>query len=561
MATIVVKQFGGLSPKTPPRYLQDTQAQDALNCPAWLGSLTGLLDTTFVRNTDKAQVKSIYRFGQDINEAERYWFEFTQDTDVVRGAVAGDTEERTYFTDGVKPKKTNNVLALSGVGSYPRASYDLGVKPPTTRCSVNVTGGTSGTGGTGGTGGEGGEGGEEGEEEIVEVVPAGIPETRVYTYTFVTAWGEESQPASPSSSVDVMTGQSVSIGMLETPGGGAHNITRKRIYRLAQGHSSAEYLFVAEIAAATTTFVDSVLSADLGEPCPSISYAMPPDTLKGLVALPNGGMAGFSGIDLYFAEPFKPYAWPAEYMQSVDFPIVGLGVMDTTVAVLTTGVPYFAQGSSPENVVLVRSDIHQACVSKRSIVSMNQSVFYASPDGIVAISPSGSGLITDSLFTREQWQALNPATIHAYQWESKYVAFFEAGGGFIFDPVTKTFVPHDISASAGYNDLQRDALYLVDANQMHTWYSGAPKSYIWRSKRWTLPKPIFFSCAAVQAESYPVTFKLFLDGQLAHTQQVISRVPFRLPPGLHEDAEFEITGDTEVFAVMIAQSMQELSNV
>src|SRR3546814_561981 len=212
-------------------------------------------------------------------------------------------------------------------------------------------------------------------------------------------------------------------------------------------------------------------------------------------------MAGFTDIDLYFAEPYKPYAWPADYIQSVEFPIVGLGVMDTTVAVLTKGVPYFAQGSTPDTVVMVRSDIHQACVAKRSIVSMGQAVFYASPDGLVTLSSAGSGLITQAHFSRELWQVLDPATIHAYQWESKYVAFFDAGGGFVFDPLSKEFVFHNVTAQAAYNDLQRDALYLVIGQELHTWYTGAPLDYVWRSMRFTLPSPTSFGWGQVQAEA------------------------------------------------------------
>lgn len=532
MTAIVVRQFAGIAPRTPARYLADVQAQTAVNCPAWLGSLSGLPGTTKVRDTEKTAPVSIYRFGQDINEDGRYWFEFTADTDVVRGAIAGDTEERTYLADGVKPKKTNNVLGLTGGTNYPVATYDLAVPRPGNACSATVQG--TGT---------------------------GVPETRLYTYVFVSAWGEVSQPADPSTEVSVMVGQTVDLALLDTPPAGNYSIDRIWIYRWVTSNSTGEYLFVDDIPVASTTYTDSVTSEGLGEVLASTSWAAPPDTLKGLVALPNGGMAAFTGIDLYYCEPYHPYAWPAQYIQSVEFPIVGLGVMDTTVAVLTTGVPYFAQGSSPDQVVLVRSDIHQACVAKRSIVSMGQAVYYASPDGIVAISSAGSGVITDSLFTREQWQALHPETIHAYQWENKYVAFFETGGGFVFDPASKAFIVHDIDASAGYNDLQRDALYLVVGNELHTWYTGAAKMYLWHSKRFTLPKPMFFAWGAVAAETYPVTVKVYFDQALVHTQIVTSRAPFRLPSGLYEDAEFELSGDKEVFAVAIAQSVQELANV
>src|SRR3546814_13599787 len=105
-----------------------------------------------------------------------------------------------------------------------------------------------------------------------------------------------------------MVGQSVAINDLALPPAGNHLIDRKWIYRLVTGNTTREYLFVAEIPAAQTSFTDTVLAADLGEPLPSVSWAAPPDTLKGLVALPTGGMAGFTDIDLYFAAPYTPHA-------------------------------------------------------------------------------------------------------------------------------------------------------------------------------------------------------------------------------------------------------------
>jgi hypothetical protein len=530
MTAIVVKQFGGVSPRTPARFLQDTQAQQALNCPAWLGSLQGLPGTTKLRNTNKTNVKSVYRFGQDETSESNYWFEFTTDTDVVRGPIAGDVEERTFFADGVKPKKTNNVLALTGGVAYPINAYDLGVPRPTVTALPVVSG------------------------ELT-----GIPEDRIYTYTFVTGWGEESQPADASNIATAGYGQTVALSGMQVPPVGNHNITNKRIYRSVTGTSSVEYLFVAEIPAAQTTYTDTVEAEALGEVMPSMEWATPPDALKGLVGFPGGIMAGFVGRDVYFSEPYRPFAWPAGYINTVDYPVVGLGVMDTTLAVLTTGVPYFIQGTDPASMAVVKSDIHQACVSKRSIVSMNGMVLYASPDGLVRLSSGGSGLITEMMFSRDQWQTINPETIHAYHWESKYVAFYD-GGGFVFDPRDNAFIWHDISASAGFNDMQRDQLYLVINNEMHRWYAGTPKAYTWRSKKWTLPQPMAFSCAQVEAEAYPVTFKFYADGALRHTQTVTNRNAFRLPSGFQaRDIEFEVSGTPEVFMVGIAQSPKELA--
>jgi len=543
VTTLIVKQFSGIAPRVRPRYLSDVQAQIANNCQVWnVDSLRAMLGTSNVCATQKTSPQSIYRFGQDSSSETQYWFEFLADTNIVKGAIAGDTEERTYYADGTKPKKTNNVLAQTGGTSYPVAAYDLGVPAPFAQCVANTNG--AGT---------------------------GVPETRVYTYTNVTTWREESEPALASNSVLVKVGDTVTLTAIGVPTIGNTNIATKRIYRSVVGNSSVSYLFVAEIPASQTTYSDTTLAADLGEVCPSIGWTAPPDGIKGFVSLPNGGLAGFMGNDLYLADPYHPFTFPAAYIQTVPYSIVGLGVMDTTIAILTKGKPSFYQGSHPDNMVEVQTSITQACVSKRSIVSMNGSVYYASPDGIVALSGSGSGIATEALFTKAEWALLNPSSIHAYAWENKYVGFFTGGsingiteGGFVFDPARGSFNLHDIYATAGYNDLQRDKLYLVIGNQITSWHTGAVKTYTWRSKKYALPAPMGFGYGMVDAESYPVTLKVYArqdaTDELIHTQTVSDRTPFRLPALLYLDVEFEVSGAAEVFQVALGQSAMELAN-
>jgi hypothetical protein len=383
----------------------------------------------------------------------------------------------------------------------------------------------------------------------------------VYTYTWVNSWGEESEPAAPANAVDVTpTTQTVTLSGLAAVPGGEYHVTKRRIYRSTSG----TYLFVAEINASASSFVDNVSPDDLAEELPSLTWAMPPETLKGLVAGPNGIMAGFTGNDVYFCEPYRGFAWPVGYSQTVEYPVVGIGVMDTTFAVLTKGVPYFIQGGHPDSMTVVKSDIEQACVAKRSIVSFGGAVIYASPDGLVMLSPGGSKVITEALFTREQWQSLVPASMHAYQHDRKYVCFYNTGttqGGFIFDFASGVFIMHDIYATAGYADLQHDTLYLAFADRtVRKWQAGTPKTYTWRSKKFTLPQVMGFSCAQLEAEAYPMTAKVYADGTLIHTQTVTSRQPFRLPAVVGRDWEVQIEGDKEVFALLVAQSMQEIAS-
>jgi len=542
MAVITVNNFSGVSPMTPPRYLDNASAQTALNCPVWMGPLspiTGALALTPSPLTKSGNIKSIYRFGQSETNQLNHWFHWTTDVDVVQGFIAGDTTERTYYTGDGNPKVTNATLALSGGGTdYPIAAYDIGVPKPTGTFTTAKTG-TANANTT--------------------------SETRVYTFTYVNSFGEESTPYSETdmspSTEDVFPGESVVVTM---PTGTINNVnvTKKRIYRSAVGTANTSYFFVAEVTLATATYTDSLDGDDLNEELPSLTWVQPPTTLKGLVGMPNGVMAGFSGNDVYFSEPFRPFAWPTQYVQTVGYPVVGLGVIDTTVVVLTQGRPYFIQGSHPDSSVMVEADINQACISKRSIVSMNNYVFYASPDGLVGLSPGGSTVVTESMFDKYSWQSLNPADLVGCMYETQYVGFLNTSsgdGGFVYDMVGQTWNFHNMYATGAYNDLKNDSLYIIQNNELSKWDSGNSLNYTWKSKKFTFPEPKAFSCYRVEAETYPVTIKIYRDASNVVNLSVTDGSLRRLPPGLGTTWEFQLEGDKEVYNVQLAQTPQELN--
>lgn len=538
MPAITVKSFGGIAPSVPPRYLQDSQAQVALNCPVFSGSLQPLTDTgASLLTLPKVGVpRTIYRFGQDNVSDTQHWFHWTADVDVCRSQIAGDTSEWTFFTGDGPPKATYAALATSG-SDYPSAARRLGLPAPT-GIAIATENGTPD--------------------------PTDTPETRVYTFTWVSkeaGYEVESAPAPASTPVDVTSNQTVTLSGFPSVPAGDYNVTHKRVYRSVNG----VFLYVGELTAAATTYVDNVAADALGEEIPTLYWAQPPEDLAGLTNLPNGMMAGFVGRDVYFAEPYRPHAWPETYIQTVDYPVVGLGRMDTTLAVLTTGVPYLMQGSHPDSVAVVKSDLEQACVSKRSIVSFGNSVIYAAPDGLMMLSPGGSSIITEKLFNYMQWQQyFAPETIHAHAHDNQYIGFYDNGvtrGGFIFDVTSRQFILHDIYATAGYRDLQRDKLFLAfEDRSLKIWFDGSAKNYTWKSKKYTMPQIMGFSCAQLEAEAYPMTLSVIADGVVIHTQTVTSRNPFRLPPKVGRDWELQIGGSREVFSVSMATSMTELAS-
>jgi len=408
--------------------------------------------------------------------------------------------------------------------------------------------------------------------EELKLVITGAPvgsttsETRVYTFTYVNAWDEESAPYSDDdmaqSTENVYPGQDVIVTFPATPTFTNYEITKRRVYRSATGSGGSSFFFVAEVPIASASYTDSIEGAELNEAIPSLTWEEPPEGLQGIVGLPNGVMAGFIGKDIYFSEPYRPFAWPIQYMQTVGYPIVGLGVIDTTVVVLTKGKPYFLQGQHPEALVMIEADVNQACISKRSIVSLNNYVFYASPDGLVGLSPGGSTVVTQSMFDKYTWQNMNPAELVGCRYENQYIGFLNTttgNGGFVYDITAKTWNFHSIYATGGFNDLKNDALYVIKGNELWKWDTGTVLGYVWKSKKFTFSEPKGFTCYRVQAEAYPVNIKIYKDGSEIVNMGVTSSSIYRLPPGLGTDWEFQLEGNTEVYNVQIAQSPMEFN--
>lgn len=532
MAVISVKAFNGISPKTPARQLQETQAQSASNCDVFRGTLRSMKGLGSSVATVPGGSQTIYKFGQDSTDETAGWLYWAGDVDVARGQIAGDTEEWTYYTGDGKPKAIR--------AGFTGSPIPMGMPGPASELIVNA-GAAPGNA-----------------DELAQ-------ETRVYTYTYVNKVGArsiESSPAPAALSVDVVPGQPVSLSGFTTPPTG-QTATHVRIYRSTAG----TYLFVAEItiAAAQSGFNDDVDPELLAEEIPSLYWLAPPDAMAGLVNLPNGVMAGFQGRDIFFCEPYVPHAWPDSYRQSIDYPVVGLGAIDTTLVAVTKGTPYFIQGSHPDSMVVVKSDIEQACVSKESIVSFNNAVFYAAPDGLVMLSSGGSQVITLGMFTRDQWQeTFNPESIRGYHHDNKYIGFYDNGdetGSFVFDFDVKQFAMHDTYTPVAHQSLRNDKLYVLDAGAIKPWNEGSTLNYNWSSKVFTMPRPVGMGCAQVEAEAYPIILDIYADGTLVHTQTVANRFPFRLPAITARDWEFSLTGNTEVFSVALAQSMGELESV
>lgn len=417
-----------------------------------------------------------------------------------------------------------------------------------------------------------------------------LPDTRFYFYTYVTDWGEESAPSPVSDMVEPDQNDTVTVTMTAPPSG--RHVTHLRLYRSNTGSQASAFQYVAYYATNTRSegdgggpewvrsgenatgipvanlvFEDTMRPSELGEVCPSVTWAEPPAGLQGLVGMPNGIMAGFTGNTVHFCEPYTPYAWPVEYQITTEHEIVGLGVFGQTMFVGTKGSPYFVSGSDSASMSAQKLESQQACVSRRSIVPVQGGVLFASPDGLCVADGSGVQLVSSALFTREDWQKLQPGTIFAAQHENIYYLWSAgiAGGCLTFDLASKKLGRLDLTATAAYNDKLTDTLYVVNGTQILAVYGGtARRTGKWRSKRATLPQQSALAWAMVygdQSPAAPVTLHLYGDGGLLHTATFTGLTPRRLPPGRWLEYEVEIESKARVTRVVLAGSTQELQSV
>ena len=545
MTGFKIQTFGGKAPKIYSRLLPNEMSTVATNTrldsgrlEPWKGNASASI-TPVASYSISAATKTLFRYSSSI------FIGSDEDINIVRSPIAEDVHERLYVSGigGASGFPRMTTAAVVGNGTY----YKLGLPKPEAFDSVTL-GSTS-------------------------VSATESPVARAYIFTYVSFYGEEGQPnnAVVSQIVNVHSDQPVTVNFPVNPTG-PYNILKKRLYR---SDSSGVFRFVADVSINSDAVVDSTTEANLGEEIPTSTFAAPPDEitadhpdgpLQGLVSLPNGILAGFSGQTVSFSEAFQPHAFPIEYRLTMKSDVVALAPLNTGLLVLTKEKPAMIQGLDPKAMSMIEVDSTLSCVSKRSVVDMGESVLYASPDGLVMATDNGMRLITENVLNRDQWQALNPETILGFQYEGHYIGFYNDGSeskGFIFDPRggKNSYIKLDFYATAGINDLENDELYLVVAGSVVKFAQGSSLSYTWRTKEFYTQRPVNPGVAKVNCDSYSPnpTLKLYADGVLKHTQTVTSSSIFRLPSGYKANQfEIELSGSVPINEVCLYEEVGEI---
>lgn len=524
---LAFNSFAGEIPRMEPRYLPETHAAAASGARLNRGNLEPMNEPVVV-NTFASDAQSFFVYGAS-------FLQFSTDADCVQGPVALD---RLYITypGGVVPKMLYS-------GTY----YNLALPAPTGTPTVALTSGT---------------------------LDPTLAETVLYAWTWLTSLGEESAPSPLSAGISWSPGCTITVTM---PGAAPASrlVTLRRIYRSVTSASGAtELYFVAQISSATTTFAHDLATSPTVEAITSKDFDEPPATLQGLVAMPNGMMAGFSGRDIFFCEPYQPHAWPDKYALHVNDTIVGLAAFGSSVAILTTGMPYVAQGIHPESMAMERMEVMLPCVSKRGIVDMGYAAIYPSTDGLVQISQQGAKLISGGLWTKQQWQKLiTPTTVRAGYMMGRYVMSYQTGGTgtrkmaiievdeggqFVINVASEAYVDFHYDIGTGQLfALRSDLRNVVNVDDP----TGALKTLIWKSKPVRLPGIVSMGAylfdTTPPASAPAFSCAVYANGALLFTTTTPNAIG-RLPANLAEVWQIEITTNHTVTRAVIAGSPDEI---
>jgi hypothetical protein len=590
MAVLRIQGFSGVVPVTGDRALPDNFAAQAMNTWLYGQELRGIrppIDLIACQPTTRRVLRIPKRtVGGDPTYptmvpppsylGDSVWVQFTDiDTDILKGQLVEDSFERYYFCSPSSGPQFNTYARLrDGLPMYklgvpgPSNDYDGSGSNPNKPTIVSITGGAA------------------------PVV------TRAYVYTWVNEFGEESSPSLPVLGSGNANGI-WTIGNIVDPVAvtGYPNYTKKYLYRTISGTSGATTFFrVNTVPLGTLTYADN--SATLSDAViannlilESTSWAVPPATLKGWIAMPNGFLIGFDGNNVYMSEAYHWHAWPAEYKQATETPIVGLGILGQTCVVCTQGYPTTITGIKPATCSFTKATTGEPCLARGSIVATPDGVIYSSQNGLILVGPSGINNVTEKFITKDEWiRYYAPQYLRAVRYQNGYLALRmppspTPRSAFYLDPTDLKVALTELSDFANIVAINVDfwsgEVFPLKAGMIQRW--DPPTDDLmpvqWLSKEFQYQYQENFAAYSIywdetRYSSNPygtpvlpvaerVHFKVYADRRLVYDQMVPKNGRgVRLGSGFKADIwQFEIRARAPVYSLHVASTMKELKGV
>lgn len=585
MVAVAVKAFGGMVPIVDETLLPETAAAYSENCYLYDGTLRGFPETKVLYTLIGAATATVFRLPNSYANPtylyDSFWMEFENpDTDVIRAPVFGETFDRFYWAS-TSDLPSYNTRARIELGSQ---EWLLGIPTPAS-LTVGHAGGV------------------------------GAAQTRTYGITYKSAYGEEGAMFSSLATLGKVDGTwTLTIPPISLTDDGSvgddRNLNGINIYRTVVGTSGvATYFFVATVAATAITYADTATDAVVAANAQLESqyWSGPPVDLEGWVMMSNGIIAGWRENEVWFSEPYRPHAWPAAYAQTMEYPVVGLGVINQTLVVCTAGYPVTITGTHPALMSASKLNAFEPCTSRGSILSTPEGVYYTSPNGLIVVNVGNAQNVTEKLMSRDKWQQLTRNTkFRAARLGTAYYAFGSIVQGVFEDTAfdvtlaTGSFTDADVSGaklgvlidvqnsrigfnllsseeeiSDVFNDPWSGEVFII-RNGETQWLDqtdsrSVNEEFIWKSKKFQTPMKknlgamkIYYTAQSEVLEADYGLIRLYANGVEVWTRNITlpSGKLMRLPSGFKADFwQFQIEAQVKITSLQFGSTPKDLRSV
>lgn len=579
MVAIVIQDFGGRLPRRAPRLLPDNFSQICENVNLAYGDLRGYHDFKLLHEFPTASgYKRVWRVKNTAQTLQAWYGSTDPNAVLVKSPLVNDSFDRYYLFQQSQPPQ---VLTFAQIAAGD-PSANLAFSQPVNAPSLSPTGGV--------------------DTNLV---------TRVYAYTFVTSWGEESR-LSPVTSINVkkdVTSVTVTCntGVPASPATIAgRTFTKVRIYRTVTSATGAQFYFLADatyVSNAAVAFVDDKSDLEIVINSPLIASQNDPVAtgVWGTRVLANGALVAFKDRDIYFSVPFLPHAWPEDWRLTIADTIIGVEVMGQDVMVLTRGYPVLIYGSYPDAMGMLKFSFPEPCISYGSIVAAPEGVYFGSYSGLCLFTPDGVTNITSNIIDRNDWHThylspdhdLGVDNTRAERQLSRYIAAKSDGTWYIIDGREARLSLSDLVGLETIGDLSADIftgdILAISIDAVYSWdhHDEMEIEYRWKSKKFVLAKPKALGAMMLHIEnratewsidtsivnpgySFPsgmdkktqMLVKVWADGRLIFDRLVSDHEQCRLPSETVATVwEVEVTGQCRVQKIAIAETGRELETL
>ncbi|MBO4304817.1 MAG: hypothetical protein J6A21_09560 [Lentisphaeria bacterium] len=359
----------------------------------------------------------------------------------------------------------------------------------------------------------------------------------------VTFWDgrHESPPSNPSEEIDICKGDTVKVTIPAYSGGhGTHvpdhpdNAPAYYIYRTGGSLSSAGYYFVAEMSS-PGVYTDTVQDYLLQE---KLSIVESPQEGMDFLNFFNFSLVAAKGNHVYFSEPNIFNSWPSKYEYTFPDTVTALSVTQSSIVVFVKDhSPVILKGVSPDALAQITLDDTFTCLSTNSVCKSENNTYYAAPEGLALISPSGEcKIITREFFSREQWEALGPSSMKCSADNYSIRIYLSSNHIYIFD--------------------------LLSGGMVLTEYDGG-SNYIWKTPVFTFSSPVCFRLVRATTANGEGILTVTAGNDLGVTATTVCAFPngraVRLRPNIFSRQWcFQVESSSPLLEIEAAESPTEI---